>query len=463
MKILFLKPFEKEQKIPENGKDIMSKVIVIGGGAAGMMAAAAAAGKGHQVELFDKNEKLGKKIYITGKGRCNVTNACDTEDLFKNVVTNPKFLYSAFYGFDNQAAMDFFEKAGCRLKIERGNRVFPVSDHASDVIRALADILEKRKVKVHLRTKVEEIWAEDGKAAGVQLADGTRIHADAVVVATGGLSYPTTGSDGDGYRMARQQGHKVEKCSPSLVPFEIKEEWCKKLQGLALKNVRVSIFFEGKEIYEEFGEMLFTHFGVSGPLILSASSFYGKALDKWKEKQEKAAKKAGREQKQGENSEKAAEGKETNPQTVLYLDLKPALSEEQLDRRILRDFDENKNKQFKNAVDGLFPARLIPVMIQLSGIDPEKKVHDITREERTNFVKLMKKLPMTVEGTRGFSEAIITRGGVKVKEINPSTMESKLVSGLYFAGEVLDIDALTGGFNLQVAWSTGYLAGDSIQ
>nr|WP_308628172.1 NAD(P)/FAD-dependent oxidoreductase [uncultured Eisenbergiella sp.] len=434
----------------------MSRVLVVGGGAAGMMAAFAAAGKGHSVVLFEKNEKLGKKIYITGKGRCNVTNACEPQELFDNVVSNSKFLYSAFYGFDNHAVQQFFEKRGCPLKTERGNRVFPVSDHSSDVIRALAGELEKAGVQVRLHTPVKRLLIEKmqedgpGRIKGITLLSGEEVMGDAVVLACGGLSYQATGSTGDGYRMAREAGHSLIPCLPSLVPFHIKEEWCRQLQGLALKNVAASLYIEGKEIYEGFGEMLFTHFGVSGPLILSASSYYQTAAEKQRKKTEKKAKKAG------------DQSREKSAQALLKLDLKPALSAEQLDKRILRDFEDNKNKQFKNAVDGLFPARLVPVMIQLSGIDPEKKVHEITREERKYFAECIKGLSLTVTGTRGFEEAIITRGGIKVKEVNPSTMESKLVSGLYMAGEMLDLDALTGGFNLQIAWSTGHLAGVSI-
>ena len=436
----------------------MSRVLVVGGGAAGMMAALAAAGKGHRVTLFEKNEKLGKKIYITGKGRCNVTNACEPQELFDNVVSNSKFLYSAFYGFDNNAVQQFFETHGCPLKTERGNRVFPVSDHSSDVIRALSGALEKAGVEIRLHTPVKKLLTEKAgeegslRIKGVKLLSGEEVKGDAVVLACGGLSYQATGSTGDGYRMAQETGHTLVSCKPSLVPFHIKEEWCRQLQGLALKNVNASLYIEGKEIYEGFGEMLFTHFGVSGPLILSASSYYQTAAAKLRRKKEKQAGKTG----------KTAENMGREAPALLKLDLKPALSAEQLDKRILRDFEDNKNKQFKNAVDGLFPARLVPVMIQLSGINPEKKVHEITREERKFFIECIKGLTLTVTGTRGFEEAIITRGGIKVKEVNPSTMESKLVSGLYLAGEMLDLDALTGGFNLQIAWSTGHLAGASI-
>ncbi len=437
----------------------MSRVLIVGGGAAGMMAALSAAGKGHCVTVFEKNEKLGKKIYITGKGRCNVTNACEPQELYQSVVSNSKFLYSAFSRFDNQAVQDFFEANGCPLKTERGGRVFPVSDHSSDIIRALSSALEKAGVEIRLHTPVKKLLvrkAEDGSNAirGLKLLSGEEITADAVVLACGGLSYQATGSTGDGMRMAQELGHSLVPCMPSLVPFHIKEEWCRQLQGLALKNVSAALYIEEKEIYSGFGEMLFTHFGVSGPLILSASSYYQTAAEKLRKKKEKQAKKAG--------AAAELENGRTKAHAYLKLDLKPALSMEQLDKRILRDFEDNKNKQFKNAVDGLFPARLVPIMIQLSGIDPEKKVHEITREERKYFEECIKGLTLTIAGTRGFEEAIITRGGVRVKEVNPSTMESRLVPGLYMAGEMLDLDALTGGFNLQIAWSTGYLAGASI-
>lgn len=408
----------------------MSKVIVIGGGAAGMFAAIQAAKKGHQVVLLEKNEKLGKKIYITGKGRCNITNACDTEELFQNVMRNSKFLYSAFYTCSNYQVMDFFESNGLSLKTERGERVFPQSDHSSDVIAVLQRVLKQEGVEIHLHTEVKKVSIKEGTVNGVFLADGSFISGEQVIVATGGCSYVTTGSTGDGYRFAKEAGHKVTKLTPALVPFETEEPWIKELQGLSLKNVSVKIEKNGKVLYEAFGEMLFTHYGVSGPLFLSASSVVNDYADKMP--------------------------------LHLTIDLKPALEEEQLDKRILRDFEENQNRQFKNAIQKLFPSKLIPVMIRMSGIFPEKKVNEITREERQGFVKLIKAFPVTLSGFRDFNEAIITRGGVSVKEMNPSTMESKLVKGLYFAGEVLDLDALTGGFNLQIAWSTGYLAGDSI-
>ena len=414
----------------------MSKVIIIGGGAAGMFAAIAAAKNGHQVTLYEKNEKLGKKIFITGKGRCNITNAADMEELFDAVVTNSKFLYSSFYGYTNQNVIDFFEDAGVPVKIERGNRVFPTSDHSSDVIRALEREMKKAGVKVCLNTEVKSVEAENGKFNRVVLKDTTTRTADACIVATGGLSYRSTGSTGDGFRFAESVGHKVTQCFPSLVPMETKEPWICELQGLSLRNVEAKILDGKKELYKDFGEMLFTHFGVSGPLIISASSYVGKKfMDKKGQKKE----------------------------LTLEIDLKPALTEEQLDQRVLRDFEENHNRQFKNAITKLFPTKLIPVMLELGGIDPEKKVNSIEKEERKQFVHLMKHFRMTLTGLRDYPEAIITKGGVNVKEIDPGTMESKLVKGLYFAGEVLDLDALTGGFNLQIAWSTGYAAGNAIQ
>lgn len=408
----------------------MSKTLVIGGGAAGMFAAIAAAGNGHEVHVYEKNEKLGKKLFITGKGRCNITNACDMETLFDAVVTNSKFLYSSFYGYTNQNVIDFFEQIGVKTKVERGERVFPQSDHSSDVIRALEAEMRRRGVQIHLYTEVRRVVSDEGRFSFIELADGSQIKGGSCIVATGGLSYQTTGSTGDGHRFAQENGHSVTPCMPALVPMTAKEDWVPRLQGLSLRNVSAVIYDGKKRLYEEFGEMLFTHYGVSGPLMLSASSIVGKKL---REKELK-----------------------------LVIDLKPALSMEQLEKRVLRDFEENQNRQFKNAVGKLFPAKLIPVMIELSGIDEDKKVNIISREERQRFVSLIKNLPVTLTGLRGYNEAIITKGGVKVKEIDPGTMESKLVKGLYFAGEVLDLDAVTGGFNLQIAWSTGYAAGMSV-
>ena len=407
----------------------MSKVLVVGGGAAGMFAAIFAAYNGNEVHIYEKNEKLGKKLYITGKGRCNITNASDMDTLFASVVTNSKFLYSSFYGYTNQDVIDFFERIGVATKIERGNRVFPVSDHSSDVIAGLTRELHQLGVEIHLHTSVKRIVGKE-RFEHIELYDGSKVEGDACIVATGGFSYQTTGSTGDGYRFARELGHEVTEIMPSLVPLEIKEWYAKELQGLSLRNVQATVMDGKKKLYDDFGEMLFTHYGVSGPLMLSASSYIGKKL------QEKELR--------------------------LVIDLKPALSVEQLDQRVLRDFEENMNKQFKNAIGKLFPSKLVPIMLELSGIDPDKKVNLILKEERQHFVSLIKNFEMTIKGLRDFNEAIITKGGVKVKEIQPSTMESKLVQGLYFIGEVLDLDALTGGFNLQIAWSTAYAAGNSI-
>lgn len=414
----------------------MRKVLIIGGGAAGMMAGVFAARNHHEVHILEKNEKLGKKVFITGKGRCNVANACDTEELFPAVMSNPKFLYSGFYSFGPQDVMNFFEEAGVPLKVERGNRVFPQSDHSSDIIRALERELKKAGAKVHLHTTVKEIVKkpEAEKVAGVILEDGTFMEGDAVIVATGGFSYQSTGSTGDGYRFARELGLKVTDISPSLVPLKTKEDYIPKLQGLSLKNTGLTIKNGKKVLYEDFGEMMFTHFGVTGPMILSASAHIGAKLAK------------------AENGELCA-----------YLDLKPALTKEQLDARILREFETGQNKQFKNVIGVLFPSSLTPVMLELGGIPAEKKIHDISREERQHFVDLVKAFPFTITGMGEFKEAIITKGGVSVKEINPGTMESKKISGLYFAGEVLDLDAVTGGYNLQIAWSTAYLAAQAIQ
>lgn len=405
----------------------MNKVLIAGGGAAGMMAAIFAAGNGREVHIYEKNEKLGKKLFITGKGRCNVTNAGDMDTLFASVISNPKFLYSGFYSFTNEQVMEFFEELGVRLKIERGNRVFPVSDHSSDIISAMSQEMDRLGVKIHLHEEVASLLIGQGAFQGFLMKNGQKVKGDSGIIATGGISYPSTGSTGDGYRFANACGHRVTELYPSLVPMEVKEWYAKELQGLSLRNVTATIFDGKKKLYEEFGEMLFTHYGVSGPVIISASSVVGKKLEE--------------------------------KELTLKIDLKPALTEEQLDQRVLRDFEENKNKQFKNSVDKLFPTKLKPIMIELSGISPEKKVNEISREERQRFVKLIKDFEMTLTGLRGYNEAIITKGGVSVKDIDPGTMESKKVQGLYFAGEVLDLDALTGGFNLQIAWSTGYLAG----
>lgn len=413
----------------------MARVAVVGGGAAGMIAAYAAAKNGHQVTIYEKNEKLGKKVYITGKGRCNLTNAADMEEIMAQVVSNPRFLYSAFYSFGNQDIMELIEKGGCPLKIERGQRVFPASDKSSDVLAAFSRLLDGAGVKVRLKTAVRKICREEGCVTGITVSEreneGTRfIPADAVILATGGISYPATGSTGDGYRFAGTLGHTVTDRYPALVPLVCKEEWARRLQGLALKNVSIRIMDGKKVLYEDFGELLFTHFGVSGPVILSGSSRIVKKLAK--------------------------------KELTLAIDLKPALTAEQLDARIVRDFSEEKNKRFKNALDRLYPARLAQAIVELSGIDPELPVNAISREKRKKITDLTKNLLLTITSTRDYNEAIVTQGGVNVREVDPSTMESKLVKGLYFAGELLDVDALTGGFNLQIAWSTGYLAGSSV-
>lgn len=410
----------------------MSKVIVVGGGAAGMMCAVAAADAGHQVTLLEKNEKLGKKLYITGKGRCNITNDSDVENLLQHTVSNPKFLYSAFYTYDSQRMMDFLRQEGLKLKTERGNRVFPESDHSSDVIRTLERAMKRRGVQIQLHTQVLELLEEDGCCRGVICQRNGKsqeeIPAEAVVVATGGISYPSTGSTGDGYDFARKTGHQVTELSPALVPMEIREEFPKQLQGLSLKNVSMRLQNGKKLLYQEQGEMLFTHFGISGPLVLTASCYVPQ--------------------------------KESGLQVLL--DLKPALSEKQLDERILRDFSGFKNSYFKNSLGQLLPGKLIPVIVELSKIKPDKLVNEITREERARLLSLLKGLPMTVERLRDYSEAVITRGGISVRDVNPATMESRHINRLYFAGEVLDLAAVTGGYNLQIAWSTGYLAGSSI-
>lgn len=407
----------------------MGKVIVVGAGAAGLMAAGKAGENGHQVHLYEKNDRLGKKILITGKGRCNVTNYSDIDNFLNNIPGNPYFLYSAFYGLDSYGTIDFFNKLGLETKVERGNRVFPVSDKAADVVSTLERYIRKNKVKLHLNSPVKGIEVKDGLAVGIKTAGGV-VEADAVIVCTGGLSYPGTGSTGDGYKFAKDCGHKVTKLYPSLVPLRTKENWCSEVMGLSLKNIAISIKNnKGKELYKDFGEMLFTHFGVSGPVILSASRHLLGKFD---------------------------EG------LKLYIDLKPALDEKTLDSRILRDFEKYINKDFSNALGDLLPQKLIPVVIRLSGIDNGKKVHDITKEERKRLVSVIKGLELNITGTTGYNEAVITSGGIDVDEINPSTMESKLIKNLYFAGEVLDCDAYTGGYNLQIAFSTGFTAGNNV-
>lgn len=414
----------------------MAKILIIGGGAAGMAAAAFLGEHEHQVHVFEKNEKLGKKLFITGKGRCNLTNSCDEETFFQSVVSNEKFLYSAFHGFSNEDAIAYFEQLGLPLKEERGGRIFPKSDHSSDVIKALEQRMKELDVKIHLNSLVKEILLQETKegqkkVTGVLLENGQEIAADKVIVATGGMSYQATGSTGDGYEFAKHAGHKVTTLRSALVPMETKEEYIPRMQGLPLKNVRFTVKDGKKVLYQDFGELLFTHFGMSGPLVLTASSYLGKKLEK-----------------------KELQG---------TIDLKAALTEEQLDARLLREFETGKNKQFKNVISGMFPSKMFPVILELGKIPPEKKVNEITKAERMEFLRVVKNFPVTITGLRGFREAIITQGGVKTGEINPKTMESKKAQGLYFIGEVLDLDAVTGGFNLQIAWSTARAAADYIE
>lgn len=408
----------------------MERVLIIGGGAAGMMASVFAAENGMEVHVYEQNEKLGKKLFITGKGRCNFTNACATEELFDSFVTNPRFLYSAVYGFTNYDVIDFFEQAGVRTKMERGGRMFPVSDHSSDIIGGLERRMKKAGVRIHLNTKVRKLLVseKDGGqvAEGIILEDGKVVRGDKVILATGGCSYPSTGATGDGYRMVREYGHTVTELLPSLVPMVTAEDYIPRMQGLSLKNVTLSIYLENKCVFEEFGEMMFTHFGITGPLVLSASAKVGTLLKK--------------------------------DYLSARIDLKPALTREQLDARLLREFEQSKNKQFKNIADTLFPSKLTPVMMEIGGIDGRKKVNEITKEERYHFIEKTKAFPCTVTGLRGFQEAIITKGGIAVKEVNPKTMESRKIKNLHIVGEVLDLDALTGGFNLQIAWSTANAA-----
>lgn len=410
----------------------MSKVFVVGGGASGMMAAIIAARNGHQVILYEKNEKLGKKLYITGKGRCNLTNACDRDTFFEHIVSNPKFMFRAYSQFSNYDTIDFFEQLKLPIKIERGNRAFPVSDKSSDVIGALKQELNSLGVDIQYHSEVVELVLKDETFYGLKLKNDPQVHsADSVIIATGGLSYPLTGSTGDGYRFAKTIGHTITDLSPSLVPIHVSESYVKELMGLSLKNIEIHIYNDNKELYRDFGELVFTHFGVSGPVILSTSSYIIPHL-------------------------------KNKAKLTLSIDLKPALSEEQLNDRILRDFDEYKNKQFKNSLDHLLPNKLIDVIIRLSEINPEKKVNSITKEERLRLVKLLKGLTFHIVRLSEYNQAVITKGGIHVKEINPATMESKLARNIYFVGEVLDLDALTGGYNLQIAWSTAFLAGNNI-
>lgn len=419
----------------------MKNICVIGGGASGLMAAYAAAKNGHGVVLFEKNEKLGKKIYITGKGRCNFTNDIAPDEFLTNVIRGKKFLMSSLYSFPSNKTIDFFENNGMPVKIERGNRAFPVSDHASDVTKVLEKVCKGNDVDIHLNEEVKNIQCtmpdkiptsdieQDVDCKFIVQTSKKEYSFDAVIIATGGLSYPTTGSTGDGYRFAKIYGHNVIDLKPGLCGFNVEGEWFKNLQGLALKNVSLTVKNGNKTIYEDFGEMLFTHFGISGPIVLSASSLINRL--------------------------------QLNSLSV-SIDLKPALDEQTLDKRILRDFEKYKNKQIINALVELLPIKIIPIVLALAGIQEKKNVNIITKEERLKLVKILKAFPVKVRSLRGFEEAIITSGGVDVTEINPKTMESKKVKGLYFCGEVLDIDAFTGGFNMQIAFATGYAAGNSI-
>ena len=408
----------------------MRDLIVAGGGPAGMMAAIMAARNDKRVCLIEKNDKLGKKLFITGKGRCNFTNAVSVEGLLDHVLTNKKFLFGAFYSFDSEAVIDFFEELGLKHKVERGGRVFPASDHSSDVIKALEKELKRLSVEILLNTRMKELVIKDGRVCGVMLSEGRIMEAENVILALGGNSYRSTGSNGEGNRILKDTGLKLIQYEPSLVPFEVSESFIGRLAGLSLKNISLKITVDGKKRYEDFGELLFTHTGLSGPVILSASCNLRE-----------------------EDYKKKVEA---------LIDLKPALSEKQLDQRLLRDFSENINKKFANSLGALLPSKLIPVITKLSGIDADKPVNSITKTERKNLCMLLKSLSFSVKGNRGFDEAIITRGGVSVKELDPSSMKVKKLPGLSLAGEMIDTDAYTGGFNLQIAWATGALAGMNI-
>lgn len=402
----------------------LTRVVVIGGGPAGMMAAVAAADK-HKVTLLEKNEKLGKKLFITGKGRCNITNAKDISEFFDFIPGNPTFLYSSLYTFTNQDTMSFFERLGVKLKIERGDRVFPDSDKSSDIIGAFQRELSSKNVNVKLNSAVKRLISEDGKIIACELLDGTKIEGDYFILCTGGVSYPRTGSTGEGLTFAKEVGHKIVTPKPALIPIILEKEHAKELQGLSLKNVELSLVNrKNKTLFKDFGEMLFTHFGISGPIVLSGSRIVN-----------------------------------FNEGLKAVINLKPALTSEELDKRIQNDFTKYINKAFKNSLDDLLPSKLIPVVVNLSGIDEDKKVNLITKEERKKLAALLQNLTFTVKGLRPVEEAIVTAGGVDIKEIDPSTMQSKLVSNLYFAGEVIDVDAYTGGYNIQVALSTGFIAG----
>ncbi|MGB7604401.1 MAG: NAD(P)/FAD-dependent oxidoreductase [Lutisporaceae bacterium] len=405
-------------------------VIVIGGGPAGILAAGAAGARGRKVLLIEKNEKLGKKLFITGKGRCNITNTADMDEFMSNIPKNSKFLYSAFRGFSNIDLIDLLNEMGLRTKVERGKRVFPESDKSSDVIKTLQKYLDKNNVNVMLNAAVRKVETNNSSIERVVLEDGKSFKCSSVVVCTGGISYPLTGSTGAGYEFAKAVGHTVTDLFPSLIPLVVKEDYIKELQGLSLKNVSIKVIVDNRTIYDDFGEMLFTHYGLSGPIILSASFYITEHLKK-------------------------------NRAIKLGIDLKPALSEDELDKRVLNDFQEKINKNFKNSLNDLLPQKLIPVIIKLCKIDENKEVNQISKEERKQLVNILKNLEFTITGTRPIAEAIVTSGGISLKEINPKTMGSKLIQGLYFAGEVMDLDAYTGGFNLQIAFSTGYAAGSN--
>jgi len=407
----------------------MSKVFVIGGGASGIMAAGVAAKRGNEVHLFEKNSILGKKLYITGKGRCNLTNAGDIQNFIDNTLSNPFFLYSALYNFSNLDTIEFFERLGVKTKVERGGRVFPISDKSKDVVDALKNFLIKNKVKLHFNQTVENLITQNNKVLGIITTDKNKFYCDNIIIATGGLSYPATGSTGDGYKFAKQLGHRVTKLYPSLVPLTVEDEYCHDLMGLTLKNIKISIYYNGKMVYNKFGELMFTHYGVSGPVILSASRSIATII---------------------------------NNKLLLTIDLKPALDTKTLDNRILKDFEKNKNRDFKNSLDELLPKKMIPVIISLSNIAPNKKVNEITKDERKHLISIIKELPFNINGTRGYEEAVITMGGIDVDYIDPSTMKSKIWDNVFFTGELLDLDAYTGGYNLQIAFSTGYTAGISV-
>lgn len=404
----------------------MSKVIVIGAGPAGMMAALEAS-KNHDVMLLEKNEKIGKKLYITGKGRCNVTNAKDIGDFFENIPGNPYFLYSALYSFTNKDTINLLEDLGVDLKVERGDRVFPKSDKSSDIINAFQKALIDSGVKINLNSEVTSIHYSNCNIQYVEVNNKTKLYADYFIICTGGVSYPQTGSTGDGLKYSKLMGHKIIETKGSLVPIQLKESFVKELQGLSLKNVELKIFEDKNLVYKNFGEMLFTHFGISGPIVLTGSRYI-----------------------------------EENKQYKIKINLKPALNEKELDERIQKDFSKNLNKDFRNSLNELLPQKIIPTIISLSGIDENKKVNSITKTERKQLVHLIQNLTFNVEKLRPIAEAIVTAGGVTIKEIDPSTMQSKIIDNLYFAGEVMDVDAFTGGYNVQIAFSTGYLAGNKV-